>query len=222
MTLFDRNQLLTNTLQMKNLFLKITLVLLPVFFISCGSESKLRISTSEDLEKVKALAIEQFGEDIEIYELGLTQGEDLSNDLGSIDIWYHKDDKKKYSNAYNVQTYGDAPNLRGEKLHESTTKFIPKWDRPENKGKLKIKDIDFDKILVDLETALDQIEDLGTWSLKSYTSKVAPKTNRLTSRFTVQITPSENATNLEGRNIVTNYYEYTFEVNEEGELLVKD
>jgi hypothetical protein len=202
---------------------KIVIVILSIFFISCDNEDKLRISSLEKLEEVKALAIEQFGGDFEIHKLTLYSEDDLTNNLGEIKISYFKEDKELYSRIYNVKTYGDEKNLEDEKMFEVITRYRSKYQKPEGHGKIKIKDLDFTRVMSDLNLGLNEYgDDIGSWSINNYTFHIEPKTNIVTTDFVLQITPAENATSLEGKRIVTNYYEMHIEIDSKGKLIVKD
>jgi len=205
---------------MNKLRISIVTLLLTVLLTSC-SESKLVISSNEELKKVKELTIDQFGADLEVYKLSLSSNEELSNYLGQLEVAYFKQDGEKYSNQYSVNVIGNQPNLRGEEMHKSISKFKSKFDKPESYGKVKVKDIDFNRVIKDIDTALKEIKDIGNWYIEKYTFNVSPDNNSITSSFVLQVTPSEGATNLEGKRIVTNYYEYTCEIDSKGKLTWK-
>lgn len=194
-----------------------------VCITSCGDSNDINLTTEEGLSDIKELAIAQFGGDLEVFSFSLYAVDDLNDNLGSMSISYFKEDGEIYRNTYNVITYNDEPNLVGEKKEEQITKFRPKWKTPEGNGKIKIKDIDFASILPNILKAAELLGDeAGSIYAKNYDFKAEPETNAIVSSFELQFTPSENATTLEGRNIVTNYYEQDFEVSADGEVTIKE
>lgn len=199
------------------------LLLSTVLMTSCGESNEINIVTNEGLVKLKELAVTQFGENQEVYSFSMYSEEDLNQNLGSMSIKYFKEDSEIYSNTYNVITYGEDPNLTGEEKQEQITKFRPKWNTPEGNGKVKVKDLDFASILPNILKAKELLGDnVGNIYIKNYYIKAEPKTNALTANFKLQFTPTDNATSLEGRNIVTNYYEADFEVNANDEVILKE
>ncbi len=208
-----------NTKKLHYFFLLLSVLLVS----SCSDDNKISIITNEGLVKLKDLAVNQFGENTEIYSFAISSQDDLNENLGSMTIEYFKEDKEIYSNTYNVVAYGDESNLMGEEKKEQITKFRPKWKTPEGNGKIKIKDIDLANVLPNILKAKEMLgDDVGNIYIKHYTVKAEPETNAITARFNLQFTPKENATSLEGKNIVTNYYEADFEVNANGEVILKE
>ena len=190
---------------------------------SCSDDSKISIITNEGLVKLEQLTIEQFGGETEVYSFSIYSEEDLSAHLGSMTIEYFKEDREIYANTYNAITYGEEPNLTGEEKREQITKFRPKWKTPEGNGKIKIKDIDFGHIIPNILTAKEILGDnVANVYIKYYDIKVEAETNALIANFKLQYTPEENATTLEGRNIVTNYQEADFKVDVNGEVILKE
>ncbi len=65
-------------------------------------------------------------------------------------------------------------------------------------------------------------EEYGYESLKGYTFKIDPETGERTSNFVARITETGNKRSVEGRNIVTTYYEIEFDVTADGTVVMEE
>lgn len=183
---------------------------------SCGGGKATNLNTPEGVKSVKQLVIEQFGGDTEVYSMLLSAEEDLSSDVGSIVIRYLKDDVI-YSRQY--MDFSAIPaKLNDEKKERIQGKTFTK----NKQGKVKISDLNFDMITNNFNKAVELIgSEYEDFQLNSFMFSVNNK-NEVSADFEIQATKAGEGTSMEGRNIVTNFYEFEFDVNEEGELSVDE
>ena len=122
---------------------------------------------------------------------------------------------------YSEKTAHTEANLQDEKADSDS--FQKKLFLDKAQGKMKISDIDTDKIIANIDKALTIMgEDVATHQLRNYTINVDPKTNAITSNFELHVTQKGEGTSIEGRNIVTNFYEANFEADAEGNVEMTD
>lgn len=206
---------------MKNT-LKITFILVMLLITSCGSDKDtIRISTLEGLQAAKQLAITSFGADLEVYRFELYSKEDLNSDLGSITIKYLKDGKL-FSRRYTTKTNYVEATLEDEKLLNDA--FQKKIHIKNAQGKLKISDLDVDAMFSNVNKGVVLIEEemeIDNYQVREYYVEADSKTNKVSSDFEIHVTEPNNET-IEGRNIVTNFYEVEFKADENGEITIKD
>ncbi|MCL5244545.1 hypothetical protein M4I21_01915 [Cellulophaga sp. 20_2_10] len=202
---------------------RIASVFMLVLITSCGgsSEETIRISTPEGLAKAKELMVSSFGPDLEIYKLRLNSAEDLSSDLGTLAISYHKDGKL-YTRTYNSKTDYKEAALGEEELQSKN--FQSAFFIKNAQGKLKVSDIDVTAIMANIDKAValvsEEIE-VKNYQVRNYYLSVDSKTNKVTADFELHVTKPDNKS-VEGRNIVTNFYEVKFSSDEEGNVTIKD
>lgn len=206
---------------MKNT-LKITFILVMLLITSCSSDKDtIRISTLEGLQAAKQLAITSFGADLEVYRFELYSKEDLNSDLGSITIKYLKDGKL-FSRRYTTKTNYVEATLEDEKLLNDA--FQKKIHIKNTQGKLKISDLDVDAMFSNVNKGVVLIEEemeIDNYQVREYYVEADSKTNKVSSDFEIHVTEPNNET-IEGRNIVTNFYEVEFKADENGEITIKD
>lgn len=206
---------------MKNT-LKITFILVMLLITSCSSDKDtIRISTLEGLQAAKQLAITSFGADLEVYRFELYSKEDLNSDLGSITIKYLKDGKL-FSRRYTTKTNYVEATLEDEKLLNDA--FQKKIHIKNAQGKLKISDLDVDAMFSNVNKGVVLIEEemeIDNYQVREYYVEADSKTNKVFSDFEIHVTEPNNET-IEGRNIVTNFYEVEFKADENGEITIED
>lgn len=202
---------------------KIASVFMLVLITSCGGsgEETIRISTPEGLAKAKELMVSSFGPDLEIHKLRLNSSEDLSSDLGSIEVNYLKDGKL-YTRTYKSKTNYTETILEDEELRSKN--FQSEFFIKNAQGKLKISDIDVNAIMANIDKAVTLVSEeieVKNYQVRNYYLSVDPKTNKVTADFELHVTKPDNKS-IEGRNIVTNFYEVNFSSDEEGNVAIED
>ncbi len=190
---------------------KINLILVSVLsmaLFSCGGGLP-DFNEKDGVSRVKEIAEDQFGGDKEIYSLMVATKDHLTSDVMMVDVSYTKDGKD-YSQSYLVE----QDNL----VEEKSNNF-----KNQSGVQIKISDIDFDQISEKYKEATKLIDEQGEmedYTLHNWIYRMN-RNGKLESTFTVEATKKGEGVGLEGRNVVTNYYEFNFEVDENGELVVK-
>ena len=192
------------------------IILLSLFFVSCSGD-KLSLSSPEDISKIKSIVLEKFDEDLEIYSLSLSSFKELNGEFQYAEVDYLKDGKS-YSRLYNAYP-GIKPKLEDEKMGNES--FQTPFHLKSKQGKVKLKDISFEKIPEQATKAFELInEEFDNYVLHSY--DIDSKTNKISAIMQFHCTPNEGLTGIQGRNIVTNYYEINFDVDQNGTVTIKE
>ena len=188
-----------------------------LLLFSCGESTKNNMNDAKELEGIKALLIENFGEDREIYQLDLDATDHLTSELGTARIDY-LDNGVIYSRMY------VADLVTGEKLQEpkkATDGIQSDFFTKKLQGKVKIKDLDFNLIATKYKEACALIpSDYENAILYSWYYKVN-NDNEITADFALEATLKGEGTSVEGRNIVTTYYEFIFSMDKEGNITLE-
>ncbi|MBO0591539.1 hypothetical protein I2486_08970 [Cellulophaga sp. E16_2] len=205
---------------MKIQFKLFLVTLVSIAVTSCSDKDTVKLTAGEEgHDKLKQLVVDQFGGDREVFRINFSALDDLDASIGFITLTYLKDGKL-YSQAYNGSLRDEAMRLGEEEINKfnQTEMSIQK-----SQGKLKLSDLDLTAINKDAELILLELDDdFSEYSIRSYSINVAPKTNELSSVIKIQYTPTEGATSLEGKSIVTNYYEVQAEINATGDITYKE
>ena len=187
---------------------------------SCGDvfEGGWNINNSEGIKELKTEFLENFDGEKEVNEFAITAKDHMTSEFGKAKIKYLTDGV-----AYE-QSYKD--NINSGKTLEDEAKisnaFQTDFFIKQMKGKVKIKDLDFASIATKFNEACTTIPaEFENFTLYNWTFE-ANKKDEITSSFTIEASKKGEGTSVQGRNIVTNYYEFNFGVNKEGELEIKD
>ncbi len=195
----------TTTMKKPFLFL---LVGIATMFTSCEKINPNNLNTPEGVTNVKNLVSEKFGTDLSVVNLMLSASEDLSSDIGLVNVYYTKDGK-----TYK-RTYMDYPSVDPVLEDEEESKF-----HKDAKGSVKLADLDFGMLTKYFGEATKMIGDkYEGFQMSSWTFDISDD-NKTSANFKIQATEVGEGTSMEGRNIVTNFYEFEFEVDEEGNLV---
>lgn len=199
---------------MKNILITIIGVAL---LTSCGNSGN-QINSAEGLKEIKNLVEESFGEDKEIYSFSLKAKDHLTSEMGQFRIGY-LEDGVDYSRYYNT-IFGSGNELQdAEKADES---FQKEFFLKSKQGKIKLKDINYNLIQTKYEEAIKLISEKYTdFTLYKWEYEVA-NDGSITADFTIEATKEGEATSMQGRNIVTNYYEFPFKMNADQSLEYKE
>lgn len=153
---------------------------------------------------------DKFGGDREIYGFMLMTTDHLTSELMMASVNYEKEGQA-YSQSYLLTT---------EILNdEKKSAFKNRSDK-----QIKVSDIDIDLISQKYAESVKLIDEQGEmedYTLHEWTSKMNKK-GKLESSFSVEATKKGEGIDVEGRNLVTNYYEFKFEVDGDGNLEVKE
>ncbi|WP_109830147.1 hypothetical protein [Reichenbachiella versicolor] len=199
---------------MKKLLLSI---LAGVLLASCGG-GYIDLNDPDSYEEMKELAIDSFGEDLEVYGFSLGSKDHLSSEMRYISVDYIKDGVD-YERSY------DLINGEGNELEEpemASKSFQTEFFMRNKQGKLKVKDIDFELINTKYEEAISFLAEQYTdFVLYSWEYEVA-NDGTITAEFMVEATLIGESTTMSGRNVITNYYQFSFKMNENQELELKE
>ena len=191
-----------------------------LFLTSCGDilSGGDQLNDSEGLKTIKSLLENQFGAETEVYSLDLSSTDHLTSEFGLATISY-LDKGVDYSRSY--MTYL-GPGKELQEAEAASESFQKEFFLKKKQGKIKLNEFDFDQILVKFNEATAMISsEYDTFTLYSWDYEVN-NDGGISADFTIEGTKKGEGTSLEGRNIVTNYYEFQFEMNEDGEVVPKD
>lgn len=193
---------------------KILISILGGALLASCSSNVTDLNEPESFSKIEELAKSSFGEDLEVYAFSIGTQDHLSSEMRNISIDY-LEDGVDYERSY------DLINGEGKELEEpekASESFQTEFFLRKKQGKLKIKDIDFQLINTKYEEAIALIaEDYENFTLHSWKYEV-DNDGGVTADFMVEATKKGESTTMEGRNIVTNYYEFPFKMNLKKEL----
>lgn len=198
----------------------ITIFGIAAVLTSCGGGSDtINLNNPESNVKIQELANKNFGEGKEIYALTLETKDHLTSELKSIDIDY-LEDGIDYNRNYNLA------NEEGKKLEEpkkANDNFQTKFFLKNKQGKIKLKDLDFTIIHTKYNEALMMIPEgeYEKFTLHSW-EYIVNNSGEITAEFVIEGTKVGEGTSVEGRNIVTNYYEFPFVMNAKKEVAFDD
>jgi len=181
---------------------------------SCGKSDPISLNNPESITKIEELVKSSFGEDKDIHSLTIDTKDHLTSEVEDIEIGY-LDNGLDYRRSYNFT------NEEGKELAEPTKvrdNFQTKFFLRDKQGKIKIKDLDFKLITAKLDEAVKIIpEEYENFTLHSW-EYIVTNDGGLTAEFTIEATKEGEGTSVQGRNIVTNYYEFPFKMNAKKEI----
>ncbi len=193
---------------------------LALLLTSCEGvfEGGYNMNNAEGLKELKTEFTENFGADKEVYNFSMTASDHMTSEFGSAKIKY-LEDGLSFSRDYNGTLEVGKRIKEPVKANEAFQKdfFLKK-----NQGKLKVKDLDFSFIVTKFNEACALISsEYHDFTLYSWSYEVS-NDNAVSSDFTIEGTKKGESTQIEGRNVVTNYYEFKFQVDKEGKILIED
>ena len=143
----------------------------------------------------------------------------LSNDLCYLNIDYvGKEDNKLYTQSFKIG--GDNQNAGEMELSKFRTHV--KFDFEKEK-EVTLEDINAEIIIKQIENAKSQIpEEYRFKSLSDYEIQGDSRKQELKATFTIRVTMKGEGTTTQGRQIITNYYEFDFVGNPDGTATMKD
>lgn len=181
--------------------------------ISCGVGNKNVLNTVEGIANIKSIVTENFGNK-EVYQLSLYATQELSSELGSITVNY-LENGKDYSQLYS--TLIPDKSLQEPKESSTQDEFFLK----SKQGKINVSDFDFDLISKKYEEASKMIEGYENFQLYNWIYSV-DNDNNITANFTIHATQIGEDAERSGRMEITNYYEFEFNVDSDGQLTIDE
>lgn len=205
---------------MKTLYLS-ALLLVGLFAItSCGIITN-EMDSEKTIAKINKMIDKHVDTDnYKILRVWFKENDELSNSLGFLAISLKGKDGKHYNQSIvfiNGQEHHNEPEL--EKGSGSSMKS----------GELSFDDqaginhLDPQLIISQINDAKNQIpEEYSFRSVGEYTIEADRKTDEKTCTFVLNVTEKGNATSIEGKNIVTTYYEIKFTGLPDGTALMEE
>lgn len=142
--------------------------------------------------------------------------EELSNSMEYLLVEMVGADGKLYSQTFKVGGDHQGPNEISESRSNRTYDF-------ETMNHLAAEDFDATAITGYINAAKTEIpEEYSFESVHDYRLKIDAASGEKTSDFNIYVTEKGNKTSLEGRNIVTTYYEFEFEVLADGTVVMEE
>lgn len=203
---------------MKKIF-TISLLAAAITFAGCESIGlkTIKMDSEQSIERI-AETIEKHVNTAEykVISLNWYEREELSNSMEYMLAEMVGTDGSLYSQSFKVggdyQGPGEVKESRSNRKYDfATMKYIT----PEDLKPAEVVGwIDEAKAGIPEEYQFE--------SLSNYTMRIDPQSGEKTSDFTVRITEKGNKRSVEGRNIVTTYYELEFDVLADGTVVMED
>lgn len=195
-----------------------------LFLSACGGNNSLMgggaemaLNNGEHLQDLKKLLEKQFGANKELYGLNIGSEDHLTSEFGTATIKY-LNQGVDYSQGYYI-AMGEGKELQVPKM--ASKSFQKKFFLKNKQGKVKLKDLNFDQILTkyDEATALIPAE-FENFELREWNFEVNNQ-NKVAANFKIEGTKKGEKSERRGRQQVTNYYEFSFKMNDKGEITIK-
>lgn len=195
--------------------IKTLAILMTLFLVACGEKNGgLEINNAGKLPNVKQLIENSFGAEKEVFELNIEAEEHLTSTFESASVKY-LEGGKQYAHSYN-KIMGEGKELQAPKM--ASAAFQKEFFLKKCQGKVKVKDFDYGMISTKYEEAIKMIPaEYGNFELHSWQFTVNNK-NEVSAKFVIEGTKKSEGKSLQGRNIVTNYYEFPFKMDSKGKL----
>ncbi len=197
----------------------IALLAAAVAFAGCESIglSKLKMDSEKSVARV-AETIEKHIKPAEYKPVSLYwyEREELSNSMEYLLVTMVGADNKLYTQTFKVGGDYQGPNEVQESRSSGTYDFAAmKYITPADLVPATVVGwIDQAKAALPEEYVYE--------SLKGYTFRIDPVTGDKTSNFSARVTETGNKRSVQGKNIVTTYYEVEFDVLSDGSVVTED
>jgi len=182
----------------------ITILIASIAITSCNMFMEKDLTNSEAISAIQS-EMEKYIEDLDqlnIVKINLSAGA-LSKDIKTVEISYSKDTKiaKKWLHIGQSGRLidGKAAVILRDSMSQRTSKKISNFNFKEIKTNLG-------KAIILVQEEMPNYEYAG---VSSYDMFSGVANNPQTDRFNIQFTDKNKSNHVEGRNIVTDYYEYT-------------
>ncbi|WP_299463302.1 hypothetical protein [uncultured Microscilla sp.] len=208
----------------KSMWFATVLAVFTLFLSSCeggnpltgGGAPDMALNNGEHLNELKKLLESKFGADKVVYELSLRSENHLTSEFGSAMISY-LDKGVDYSQSYLV-ALGEGQELQAPKM--ASKNFQKKFFLKNKQGKVKLKELDFDLILTKYDEAIGMIPaEFENFELVQWNFRVNNQ-NKVAANFKIEGTKKGEKSTRQGRQRVTNYYEFSFKMNEKEDLKI--
>lgn len=180
---------------------------------SCGSpETIYDLDQAGEIEEIKKELIAAAG-DIMAYEITLSSSEELTTSLGNVEVVTNEAAAEGTLNRNSYQLI-DPVGSSVELIDREFSVRVYKKNDPK-----KLSEIDFSLVEKNIATAKAQIPpEYVDHSIYSY--RIEFDDNKRADTFTINCVKEGESDYMEGREMITNYYEFPFEMDENGEVIM--
>ena len=177
-----------------------------------GGESIYDLDKPGEINEVKKEIIDKVG-DILVYEVIMTSQEELETAIDEITLVTAYKAEEGTLNRKNFQLTEEAAASTSIIDSEFSVRVYKKNDPK------KISEIDFTMIEKNIETAKKLIpSEFVDHALYNYSIEFDD--NKRADHFTINTLMEDENNHIEGNDLVTNYYEFLFEMDENGEVVM--
>lgn len=188
-----------------------------VYYFLVGNGS-LKMNSTKAIEKVLAQVEKVDTEKYQILEIAWNEGEKLSNNPRFVDVTLLDKEGKRYSRQFDIH---DDKELSFEEMKNYAAGF-PGYKAPEYKPLTLPDDIEAEKVVGQMESAIEQLpDDLIFQSVYRYQVARDSDTGEIAGRLVLRVTKKGEKTEVSGRRVTTNYYEIPFEIASDGSVTPK-
>lgn len=180
---------------------------------SCeGAESIYDLDKAGEIEEIKKEIIAEVG-DIPVYEVAMSSTDELETSLTNVSIVTNHEATEETLNKTEFQFTGEGAASTSVIDREFSVRVYKKSDP------VLLSEIDFSVIEKNIETAKGQIpSEYVDHAVYSYTIQFDD--NKRSDTFTINCLEEGESDHMEGRDIVTNYYEFIFDIDENGTVVM--
>lgn len=193
--------------------LKAIILCAAITAVSCNKESSYGLENKEGLKNVKEKIIATHGTDKKVYQLNITAADHLSLDWGSSEIRFVENGKNM------TQRFTLVP---VEKLHDpKPTTIQSEFSLKDKQGSLSVQHFDFDQIDTKVKEAFNIVpKEFDNLTLHSFTYTV-DNDNKISADFVIEGKKKGESSQMQGKRIVSNYYEFRFGMDNTGKIEMK-
>lgn len=188
--------------------LAITLICIATLSSCSFFNSETNIENKEGSKKVREVMIEKFGGDTKIQRVTLISQQELNTTIDLIQATESGKEEETMFYSY-IKTYDKLTNEKQQNFNKNNVGIC-------------IKDIPEDLFYNNVQKILPLVsKELEFNSVKSY-SQEFENNKPGKSEIIVHATPNKSSTTLKGRKLETTYYELIFEIDDSGNVKMKE
>ncbi|ANH80305.1 hypothetical protein A8C56_04320 [Niabella ginsenosidivorans] len=190
------------------------MLLLCLFITSCDTINGPDLQDKDGIKKVKGAVIKAFGADKKLFSLGLYARDHMNSDFFMAAVSFLENGKSMDQILYAYPREAIKP----AKESPIQNAFILK----DRQGSVALKDLNFDQIPAKAKEAETLIpKEYKDFHLHSWIFHIN-NNNKITADFTLEAGKKGEGSKLQGRRIVSSYYEMNFTMDENGKITLKD
>lgn len=196
-----------------------------LFMASCSQIEEaldsggLEINSAESVGELRKLIEEKFGPEKEVFALKIYAKDHLSSDLNNLAIGY-LEKGLQYRQNYYVELGLESNKLEDPK--PASKSFQKPFFLKKLQGKVKVKDFKIEEIASKFDEAMQMIpQEYEEFVLHEWEYEVNNQ-NEITAEFMLEGTKKGEGSTRQGRNVITNYYQFKFKMDKTGKLTLKN